>query len=283
MQLYFPHINTRQGAISMFDYIVSCRDSEAQKVIFNSDLNLEYTEHLAGGLERLTIDTPLNGPEVASFIGFLFSNWSIDNGQMFQDLYVLWKLQNKTNGTFVEIGTGWPSGLNNTWFLESRKNWKGVLVEPNPKFHKAINLERKSPLEVIAIHTSSNEELTFVVPNGYDPSGFVELDSEDSFSRGKINSKDKFTVKTLTMVDLLSKYNINKQFDYLSFDTTGNKNDIKSIESMINNGYTPKIITIGHNFKSHRNEMKDMLKSHGYVREFEFLSRFDDWYFLDNE
>jgi hypothetical protein len=279
MQLYFPHINTHQGAISMFDYIVACRDCEDRNVIFESDLNLELTEPLPGGQGRLTVDTPLNSPEVASFLGFLFANWSIDNGQMFQDLYVLWKLQNKTNGTFVEIGTAWPSGLNNTWFLESRKNWKGVLVEPNPKFHTAIRAERKSPLEPVAIHTNSNDELTFVVPNDFDPAGFIELNSEHNVGLGDINSENKFTVKTLTMVDLLSKYSVDKNFDYLSFDTTGNESDIGSIKLMLDGGYIPKIITVGHNFKSHRNALCDMLQSYGYRREFDFLSRYDDWYY----
>ena len=48
--------------------------------------------------------------------------------QAAQDLFVLKVLNNKKNGTFLEIGSRHPIIANNTYLLENQYNWKGVMV-----------------------------------------------------------------------------------------------------------------------------------------------------------
>ena len=48
---------------------------------------------------------------------------------------------------------------------------------------------------------------------------------------------------------------------------------------MLQNGYRPKVITIGHNYKSHRPRLHSMLQLYGYVQEFDYLSKWDDWFY----
>ena len=49
--------------------------------------------------------------------------------QCAQDLFVLKTLDYKRNGTFLEIGSHQPIYINNTYLLETKYNWKGVMVE----------------------------------------------------------------------------------------------------------------------------------------------------------
>lgn len=55
-------------------------------------------------------------------------------GQAAQDYFVLKCLNQKENGFFVEIGTHHPIEINNTFLLEKKYNWKGILVEHDASF-----------------------------------------------------------------------------------------------------------------------------------------------------
>lgn len=277
MQVYFPSFKTKQGAIAMFDYLMASRDSDDSNVIFNSDLNLEDLSHLPGGTGPIEKYNSLNTKEFYSFLGFIIEHFEDHNGQLFQDLFVLWKLKEKNHGVFVEIGTGYPTSHNNTWLLESKLNWTGVLVEPNPVFHTRISQARKTPLETNAIHYHSNTPLTLVIPNNIGTSGGIS-DQYETTVGYIVTHKDTVKVNSISLIECFEKYHIPKEFDYLSYDTTGNIADIRNIESIFTKNYMPKIITIGHNYKTHRHDVNDMLKSYGYIRMFDYVSRWDDWY-----
>jgi hypothetical protein len=49
--------------------------------------------------------------------------------QIGQDLLVLKYLKNKTNGTYVDIGCGCPTFINNTFLLEKDYGWTGVSID----------------------------------------------------------------------------------------------------------------------------------------------------------
>lgn len=59
--------------------------------------------------------------------------------------FVLRMLDDKHNGTFVEVGAGhWKSG-NNTYGLEKYFNWTGVAIEIEEEVAKSYNENRKNP------------------------------------------------------------------------------------------------------------------------------------------
>jgi hypothetical protein len=49
--------------------------------------------------------------------------------QIGQDRLILKYLKNKKNGTFVDIGCGFPKHINNTYLLETEFDWSGVSVD----------------------------------------------------------------------------------------------------------------------------------------------------------
>jgi|18_taG_2_1085343.scaffolds.fasta_scaffold69003_2 hypothetical protein len=77
-----------------------------------------------------------------------------------QDLFVLMALNGKKNGKFVEIGSWEPKFINNTYLLESKFNWKGVLIEIDESFANKCKKERTSSV-ICGDATKLDYELIF--------------------------------------------------------------------------------------------------------------------------
>lgn len=55
-----------------------------------------------------------------------------------QDILALNLSNFKNNGYFIEIGAGDGKTFSNTYLLEKKLNWKGILVEPNKSLQYLI-------------------------------------------------------------------------------------------------------------------------------------------------
>jgi hypothetical protein len=76
-----------------------------------------------------------------------------------QDLFILSVLNNKRNGTYVEIGGGLgTSDGNNTYMLESEYGWRGFSVEFIPWIAETHSV-RKNPCLCIDATTANYEDL----------------------------------------------------------------------------------------------------------------------------
>jgi hypothetical protein len=70
-------------------------------------------------------------------------------GQSAQDLFVLKCLNFKLNGTFLEIGSNHPININNTYILETRYDWKGIMVEYTDDFTELYKAHRPNSYHLI--------------------------------------------------------------------------------------------------------------------------------------
>jgi len=59
-----------------------------------------------------------------------------------QDVFVYSVLKDKQNGSFVEIGSNHPITHNNTYILENKYNWKGLMVEYDNSFESLYKIHR---------------------------------------------------------------------------------------------------------------------------------------------
>jgi len=66
--------------------------------------------------------------------------------QSAQDLFVEALTKGKQNGYFVEIGSNHPAIHNNTYLLEKKYNWKGLLVEYDKSFEKLYKIHRQNSI-----------------------------------------------------------------------------------------------------------------------------------------
>ena len=61
-----------------------------------------------------------------------------------QDMFVLSLLTGKTDGSFIEIGSGHPTLFNNTFLLEDKFNWKGISLDYSERMCSKFSRERKT-------------------------------------------------------------------------------------------------------------------------------------------
>jgi FkbM family methyltransferase len=207
-------------------------------------------------------------------------NIQTSKSQIAQDLFVLSQLGFKKNGYFIEFGATNGIDLSNTYLLEKKFDWKGILAEPAKKWHKELSCNRSAHIEKDCVWTVSDQILSF------NEVSIGELSTIDTFSNSDMHSitRDRgliYDVKTISLNDLLEKYNAPKSIDYLSIDTEGSEFEILSGFDF--SEYKIKVITCEHNYTNNRQKIFDLLTSNGYERKHEELSQFDDWYVLTNQ
>ena len=85
-----------------------------------------------------------------------------------------------------------------------------------------------------------------------------------------------YDVKTISLLDLLKKYNAPKKIDYLSIDTEGSEYEI--LKNFDFGEYDISIITCEHNKTEMRDKVFRLLSQKGYTRKYSDISLWDDWY-----
>ena len=79
-------------------------------------------------------------------IAYMVSMAPEAKGQLLQDLWALWVSRQKKGGYFVEFGAASGVHLSNTWLLEKKMGWSGLLAEPNPVFLGSLRKNRTSTI-----------------------------------------------------------------------------------------------------------------------------------------
>jgi FkbM family methyltransferase len=199
----------------------------------------------------------------------------MSQSQIRQDLFALSELNFKKNGYFVEFGATDGIYLSNTYLMEKELGWEGIIAEPAPCWHQDLMKNRSCHIEHKCVWMDSSSILTF---NEADMPGLSTINSyssNDGYNKERKKGK-VYDVETISLTDLLIKYNAPTKIDYLSIDTEGSELEI--LKHFDFNRYSFNVITCEHNFTSIRESIYELLSGHGYVRKFQELSKFDDWY-----
>ena len=196
--------------------------------------------------------------------------------QINQDLFVLKELEYKKNGFFVEFGATNGLDLSNSFLLESEFSWKGILAEPGRVWINDLRKNRpNAKIEERLVWKDSNSKLLFKETTMAEFST-IDLLSNRDVHRGHRENGGKYMVETISLNDLLSKHDAPLIIDYLSIDTEGSEYEILSRLDF--EKYSFRVITCEHNYSKQRNQIYKLLSKHGYIRKYEEISLFDDWY-----
>jgi FkbM family methyltransferase len=196
--------------------------------------------------------------------------------QLRQDLFVLSELNFKKNGFFVEFGATNGKDLSNTYLLEKNFGWKGILSEPAKIWKAEIETNRPhSFIETNCVWNVSHLTLKFNETKEPELSTINIYSEKDGHSLER-KSGNHYDVSTISLNDLLKKYNAPHYIDYISIDTEGSEFEI--LNAFDFNEYIFGIITCEHNFTANREKIHDLLFRNGYIRKYENVSGFDDWY-----
>ena len=163
--------------------------------------------------------------------------------QIGQDRLVLKYLKNKMNGTFVDVGCGFPKFINNTYALENNFNWNGISVD---------------------IHMFTEED------------GMVWDDCRNT----KLILADALTINYSS---LFKENNLQINIDYLSMDLEPPDLSLECLFKIPFDEYTFNIITfeVDNNREGDNrriSESREFLKSKGYTLIGSICSGQDDVY-----
>lgn len=200
--------------------------------------------------------------------------------QLSQDIFVLSETGFKKGGYFVEFGATNGVRFSNSHLLEKEFGWAGIVVEPAKIWHEDLVKNRSCFIDFNCVWGSTGDFIEFNQTKN------AELSTIDNFSNGDEHAKNredgiKYLVPTISLMDLLKKYNAPKVIDYLSIDTEGSEYDI--LKDFDFDAYRFNIITCEHNFTPMREKICELLTSKGYVRKYPYLSLLDDWYVLEKK
>jgi len=180
----------------------------------------------------------------------------------------------KKKGYFIEFGVGDGMKDSNTFSLEKNFNWNGIVAEPTIHKYKTILKHRRCHIEMKAVYKESNLRLKFSYNTN--SSNFSSITKYIANDFDKKSYSTERMVKTISLMDLIKKYNTPKIIDYLSIDTEGS--ELSILSSFDFSKYYFKIITCEHNFTENRKKIIKLLNDNGYKRIYKNLSNFDDWF-----
>lgn len=207
-----------------------------------------------------------------------FENITESQSQLGQDLLVLSQLDFKKRGYFVEFGATDGITLSNSYLLEKKFGWQGILSEPAKKWHGNLIENRSAHISFDCVWKESEKEISF------NETLTGEFSTIDEFSASDIHASSRkqgriYNVKTISLNDLLDQYNAPKTIDYLSIDTEGSEFEI--LNSFDFNQYKFRVITCEHNYSPYREKIFSLLTKNKYKKIHEDISKFDDWYVFD--
>ena len=213
--------------------------------------------------------------EAIRFLEYCLKNLFRSRAQLLQDLFVLFELQNKRDGYFVEFGATDGVQINNTVLLEREYGWKGVLAEPARFWHERLRSNRKCFISTDCVWRESGATLTFNETPDRELSTINELSYEDDHRSNRVGG-EHYPVHTVSLIDLLQRANAPKVIDYMSVDTEGSEFAI--LEAFDFNAYDVRVLTVEHNYTVNRARLHALLSTRGFIRKFETFSQWDDWY-----
>ena len=195
-----------------------------------------------------------------------------DFSQIGQDQNVISFFNNKTEMYFIDIGAFDGKKLSNTFLLEKNYNWKGICSEPLPQAFEKLTKCRSVHCDNHAVFSKSGLSLNF---SSYKTRSGITQYIDHPHLAQEVRKRPQIIVKTITLQNLLDKYNAPKIINYFSLDTEGSELEI--LKSVDFSKYTFLYISLEHNYiEPKRTKMRKLLLNNGYLYKGE--NKHDDDY-----
>jgi FkbM family methyltransferase len=217
---------------------------------------------------------------LATLRSLLFSR-----AQLQQDVFVACFYGFKKSGYFVEFGATDGKSLSNTYLLEKKYQWHGILAEPAKGWQSELRKNRSCNIIDSCVWVESGKKIEFSEARNGEFSTLSNFLTNELHAKKRMNAKS-YLVETITLNDLLSELNAPPEIDYLSIDTEGSEYEI--LKSFDFTKYQINLVTVEHNYSQNRKAIRDLLELQGFVKVRDDLSLWDDWFvnrkvLLDNK
>lgn len=225
-------------------------------------------------------------PELLAFYSFVISNYKYSHSQIFQDLFVANFFKEKRNGKFLEFGACDGKIFSNSFLLESRYQWSGVLAEPCPGWHQELRKNRPNARIITdCIYKDTGSKLTFFHSDTEELSTIEQYIDADALSIPLNASARKkggqiAEVTSISLNDVFINYFDSKPIDYMSVDTEGS--ELSILMEFDFDKFHPTVVTVEHNYTDDEARLDTLFYNHGYTRFLREHTGFDAWYYRDD-
>ncbi|MFY0625279.1 MAG: FkbM family methyltransferase [Reichenbachiella sp.] len=137
-----------------------------------------------------------------------FFNNHFATSQDGQDMIVLGLLNNKRNGTFVDLGGSNGVKSSNTYYLENKFGWEGLCIEANPRFYKNL-VKNRNCKTLFSCVAGENKKVYF----------------NNDGATGSIDESGT-AMDAVPLSQILKSQNMPSIIDYLSLDVEGYEEEI---------------------------------------------------------
>ena len=200
-----------------------------------------------------------------------------------QEEWVLNYFNKKKNGVFIELGALDGIRHSNTFLLENKYNWSGLLIEPSPSLYKELKINRNTHTENFLVGDKKQENIDFLyiedktkciglqgVVENYNPKHVQRINRELDNEPYKI-----IKLNMVTLQELCDKHNIRK-VDYLSLDVEGS--ELKVLEGIDFAKLDIKLIGVEINYHDDKEKIYNILNKNGYT----YIIQVFDHFFIKN-
>ena len=198
---------------------------------------------------------------------FIINDSKSENGQ---DIFALFANNFKSGGSFLEFGAYDGVNFSNTYLLEKNFGWQGLIIDPIPN-HFDIMKRSRSCQKLLGAITPEKQKNVKVVEK--------PASNLSKIADRKILTK-MHTIPAFTLTEILEKYFLSKDLDFLSIDTEGN--DIEILKSINIFDYRIKSICVEHNNRLGSEEVIKYMEKVGYELAFREFSKNDYWFVRRN-
>ncbi len=221
-----------------------------------------------------------NNPEIDSKIRMAIQEQILNDetySQLQQDSLAKWlsDFSNDNSKYFVEFGASDGKTLSNTFLLEEKYNWQGILVEPGKNWHADLKKNRNCIIDTRCVWSKSLETMEFQQNRIGELSGVLTNIAEFKLFNYRTRRK-RYPVTTISLNDLLDQHNSPQQISYLSIDTEGSEYEI--IGNFDFYKYRPLYISVEHNYSQFETRITKLLEGYDYIQIFPTISEWDGWF-----
>lgn len=249
----------------------------AQKILQKIGVRLirtnEYFEYKMKVGQLSNYERWAKGSEFPRLQSWVLANIENSSAQLQQDLVAAFICDKP--GFFVEFGATNGLDLSNTYLLEKKYNWTGLLAEPGRNWHEQLAKNRTNPIDHRAVTGRTGEIRNFLEAKEGEYSTLEEYSTIGVHQHTR-NRSHSYTVTTVSLNDLLDSHKAPSHIQLISIDTEGS--ELEVLQSFNFQKYEVELFFVEHNYTDNRLKIDEILRINGFLKFLPEVSQFDGWY-----